>query len=189
MRSLRRAGASALVDMAYHARPDAPEESLRFEAETLKKLKMPHAIIMRHRTPHFLHVFSGEGYSAGYYSYLWSEVLDADAFSAFEETGNVFDPVLAAKLREHIYAAGGSADPEELYIAFRGRCRRQTPQRPNGPSPARRSGSSAPAECSKGQATLMIASDWDAPFRPPFALAKKPVRAPATKLGAAHSRP
>jgi peptidyl-dipeptidase Dcp len=113
--------ASALVDMAYHARPDAPEDPLRFEAETLKKLEMPDAIIMRHRTPHFLHVFSGDGYSAGYYSYLWSEVLDADAFKAFEETGNVFDPTLAAKLKQHIYAAGGSADPEKLYIAFRGK--------------------------------------------------------------------
>jgi peptidyl-dipeptidase Dcp len=113
--------ASALVDMAYHARPDAPEDPLRFEAETLKKLEMPDAIIMRHRTPHFLHVFSGEGYSAGYYSYLWSEVLDADAFKAFEETGDVFDPALAGKLKKHIYAAGGSADPEKLYTAFRGK--------------------------------------------------------------------
>ncbi len=113
--------ASALVDMAYHARPDAPEDPLRFEAETLKKLEMPDAIIMRHRTPHFQHVFSGEGYSAGYYSYLWSEVLDADAFKAFEETGNVFDPALAEKLKKHIYAAGGSSDPEKLYIAFRGK--------------------------------------------------------------------
>jgi peptidyl-dipeptidase Dcp len=76
---------------------------------------------MRHRTPHFLHVFSGDGYSAGYYSYLWSEVLDADAFSAFEETGDVFDPGLAARLLKNIYAAGGSRDPEELYTAFRGK--------------------------------------------------------------------
>ena len=112
---------SALVDMAYHSRPDAPEDPLRFEAETLGKLEMPDAIIMRHRTPHFLHVFSGEGYSAGYYSYLWSEVLDADAFSAFEETGDAFNPALAQKLKKHIYAAGGSADPEKLYTAFRGK--------------------------------------------------------------------
>lgn len=113
--------ACALVDMAYHARPDAPEDPLRFEAETLKKIGMPAAIAMRHRTPHFLHVFSGDGYSAGYYSYMWSEVLDADAFSAFEESGDVFNPELAEKLRKYIYAAGGSADPEELYIAFRGK--------------------------------------------------------------------
>jgi peptidyl-dipeptidase Dcp len=113
--------ASALVDMAYHSRPQAPQEPLRFEAETLARLGMPEAIPMRHRTPHFGHVFAGDGYSAGYYSYLWSEVLDADAFSAFEETGNAFDPSLAARLKQHIYAAGGSKDPEELYIAFRGR--------------------------------------------------------------------
>ncbi|WP_309086653.1 M3 family metallopeptidase [Chelativorans sp.] len=113
--------ASALVDMAYHARPDAPEDPLRFEAETLQRLQKPAAIPMRHRTPHFLHIFSGEGYSAGYYSYLWSEVLDADAFRAFEEAGDPFDPETAEKLRRYIYSAGGSADPEELYTAFRGR--------------------------------------------------------------------
>lgn len=113
--------ASALVDMAYHARADAPADALAFEAETLTGLGMPEAIPMRHRTPHFGHVFAGDGYSAGYYSYLWSEVLDADAFAAFEETGDPFDPALAEKLRKHIYAAGGSQDPEELYTAFRGR--------------------------------------------------------------------
>ncbi|MDQ6432600.1 M3 family metallopeptidase [Mesorhizobium sp. LHD-90] len=112
---------SALVDMAYHARPDAPADPLAFEAETLKELEMPDAIAMRHRTPHFQHVFAGDGYSAGYYSYMWSEVLDADAFAAFEETGDAFNPVLAEKLRENIYAAGGSKDPEELYMAFRGK--------------------------------------------------------------------
>ena len=113
--------ASALVDMAYHAEPKAPSEPLRFEAETLERLGMPEAIPMRHRTPHFGHVFAGDSYSAGYYSYLWSEVLDADAFAAFEETGDVFNPELARKLKTHIYAAGGSKDPEELYIAFRGK--------------------------------------------------------------------
>jgi peptidyl-dipeptidase Dcp len=112
---------SALVDMAYHARSDAPADPLAFEAETLKQLEMPDAIAMRHRTPHFQHVFAGEGYSAGYYSYMWSEVLDADAFSAFEETGDPFNPALAEKLRKHIYAAGGSQDPEDLYRAFRGK--------------------------------------------------------------------
>lgn len=113
--------ASALVDMAYHARPNGPEEPLRFEAETLDKLDMPDTIAMRHRTPHFGHVFSGDGYSAGYYSYMWSEVLDADAFAAFEETGDPFNPALAERLRKNIYAAGGSKDPEELYTAFRGK--------------------------------------------------------------------
>ncbi|SJM31715.1 M3 family metallopeptidase [Mesorhizobium delmotii] len=113
--------ASALVDMAYHARSDAPEEPLRFEAETLEKLNMPDTIAMRHRTPHFGHIFAGDGYSAGYYSYMWSEVLDADAFAAFEETGDPFNPALAERLRKNIYAAGGSKDPEELYTAFRGK--------------------------------------------------------------------
>ncbi|MER8977198.1 MULTISPECIES: M3 family metallopeptidase [unclassified Mesorhizobium] len=111
--------ASALVDMAYHARPDAPDQPLRFEAETLEKLNMPDTIAMRHRTPHFGHIFAGDGYSAGYYSYMWSEVLDADAFAAFEETGDPFNPALAERLRKNIYAAGGSKDPEELYTAFR----------------------------------------------------------------------
>lgn len=112
--------ASALVDMAWHTGGKKPDPAT-FEAETLKKLGMPDAIVMRHASPHFLHVFSGEGYSAGYYSYMWSEVLDADAFSAFEETGDPFDPATAEKLRDHIYSAGGSRDPGELYEAFRGR--------------------------------------------------------------------
>lgn len=112
---------SALVDMAYHSQKVAPADPRTFEAETLKRLGMPDAIVMRHRTPHFGHVFSGDGYSAGYYSYMWSEVLDADAFSAFEETGDPFNPELAAKLKKNIYAAGGSADPEALYTAFRGK--------------------------------------------------------------------
>jgi peptidyl-dipeptidase Dcp len=111
--------ASALVDMAFHTagRIDDP---MAFEAAKLAELSMPSEIVMRHRTPHFQHVFSGDGYSAGYYSYMWSEVLDADAFSAFEETGNPFDPELADRLKKHIYGAGGSRDPEELYKAFRG---------------------------------------------------------------------
>ena len=113
--------ASALVDMAYHAAAEAPADPLAFEAGTLERLAMPDAIAMRHATPHFLHVFSGDGYSAGYYSYMWSEVLDADAFAAFEETGDPFDPATAERLRANIYAAGGTKDPEELYRAFRGR--------------------------------------------------------------------
>jgi peptidyl-dipeptidase Dcp len=113
--------ASALVDMAFHASGEPVADPLAFEAETLKKLSMPDAIIMRHRTPHFTHVFSGDGYSAGYYSYMWSEVLDADAFSAFEETGDAFHPELAARLKQYIYSAGGSRDPEVLYKTFRGK--------------------------------------------------------------------
>ena len=113
--------ASALVDMAYHSQPQAPQDPLAFEAATLERLGMPREIAMRHATPHFLHVFSGDGYSAGYYSYMWSEVLDADAFAAFEETGDPFDPALSEMLRVNIYAAGGTRDPEELYRAFRGK--------------------------------------------------------------------
>ncbi|MBP0437618.1 M3 family metallopeptidase [Tianweitania sediminis] len=112
---------SALIDMAYHSLSKAPDDPLAFEAETLKALQKPEGIAMRHRTPHFQHVFAGDGYSAGYYSYMWSEVLDADAFAAFEETGDPFDPETAKKLRDFIYAAGGTQEPETLYTAFRGR--------------------------------------------------------------------
>src|SRR5260370_19069291 len=80
---------------------------------------MPAEVGMRHRTPHFLHVFAGGGYAAGYYSYMWSEVLDADAFEAFRETGDVFDPATAARLRDDILAAGGQRDPGEAYPALR----------------------------------------------------------------------
>ena len=82
---------------------------------------MPAEIVMRHRPTHFAHVFSGGGYASAYYSYMWSEVLDADAFAAFEETGDIFDPATAKKLHDHVYSAGGTRDPEALYIAFRGR--------------------------------------------------------------------
>lgn len=113
---------SALVDLEMHLNAEeAAADPLAFEAKTLKDIGMPAEIIMRHRTPHFMHVFSGDGYSAGYYSYLWSEVMDADAFVAFEETGDAFNPELAKKLKTHIYSAGNSADPAQLYTAFRGR--------------------------------------------------------------------
>ena len=82
---------------------------------------MPEEIVMRHRPPHFQHVFSGSGYASAYYSYMWSEVLDADAFRAFEEAGDIFDPATARRLRDNIYAAGGRRAPDEAYIAFRGR--------------------------------------------------------------------
>ena len=112
--------ASALVDLAFHDGP-APADPMAAQAAELARLGMPAAIRMRHATPHFAHVFAGDGYSAGYYSYMWSEVLDADAFAAFEETGDVFDPATADKLKRYIYSAGGSADPEKLYTKFRGR--------------------------------------------------------------------
>ena len=113
---------SALVDMEFHKSHSEPiEDVVAFEKATLERLGMPSAITMRHRTPHFAHVFSGDGYSAGYYSYMWSEVLDADAFSAFEETGDEFNEDMAKRLHDHIYSAGGSVDAEETYKAFRGK--------------------------------------------------------------------
>lgn len=111
---------SALVDMAFHTR-GAVDDPMLVQAEVLASIGMPSSIVMRHATPHFQHVFSGDGYSAGYYSYMWSEVLDADAFAAFEEAGNPFDPVMARKLKNNIYSVGGAVDPEEAYTAFRGK--------------------------------------------------------------------
>ncbi len=114
--------ASALVDLAFHEVSSAETlDVMAFEQATLDAIGMPASITMRHRTPHFAHVFSGEGYSAGYYSYLWSEVLDADAFRAFEETGNVFDPALARRLHDFVYSAGSRQDEADAYKAFRGR--------------------------------------------------------------------
>ena len=82
---------------------------------------MPAQIRMRHAAPHFAHVFSGDGYSAGYYSYMWSEVMDADAFEAFREVGDPFHAETARRLEKHILSAGGSKPPEELYLEFRGK--------------------------------------------------------------------
>ena len=110
---------SSYVDLDFHlgGAKDAPA----VEDETRARMQMPDEVVLRHRPPHFQHIFSGDHYAAGYYSYLWSEVLDADAFNAFEETGDVFDPQVARRLRDHIYAAGGARDPSEAYQAFRGR--------------------------------------------------------------------
>jgi len=112
--------ASALVDLAFHDGPP-PADPMAKQAEVLGALGMPEAIRMRHATPQFAHVFSGDGYSSGYYSYMWSEVMDADAFEAFEEAGGAFDPERAKALEEHILSTGGSRDAAELYVAFRGR--------------------------------------------------------------------
>jgi peptidyl-dipeptidase Dcp len=112
--------ASALVDLEFHSGP-APVDPMRKQAEVLERIGMPQAITMRHATPHFAHVFSGDGYSSGYYSYMWSEVMDADAFAAFEEAGSAFDPKTAEKLEEFILSKGGSREAEELYTSFRGR--------------------------------------------------------------------
>lgn len=114
--------ASALVDLEMHVLENTDNfDPKSFEAEVLNGIGMPEAIIMRHRSPHFQHVFSGDGYSAGYYSYMWSEVMDADAFKAFEETGDVFDPATAQRLSEKVYSAGGSEKPEDAYTGFRGK--------------------------------------------------------------------
>jgi len=111
---------SAFVDLDFHDGRDAVEAGA-VETATRTDIGMPDEIVLRHRPPHFQHVFAGDGgYAAGYYDYLWSEVLDADAFSAFEATGDVFDPALARRLHDFVYAAGNSRDPAEAYRAFRG---------------------------------------------------------------------
>lgn len=112
--------ASALADMALYAIEDPSRLDIgTFEAETLSNIGMPAEITMRHRLPHFMHIMGG--YAAGYYSYLWSEVMDADAFAAFEETGDVFHAKTAKRLAEFVYSAGNRRDPHEAYVAFRGR--------------------------------------------------------------------
>jgi peptidyl-dipeptidase Dcp len=114
--------ASAMVDIDLHSLPEAEGVDVTaFERDALKRIGMPDEIVMRHRLPHFQHLFSGGGYAAAYYSYLWSEVLDADAFLAFEEKGNAFDPETAQRLRDYIYSAGNLRDPADAYKAFRGR--------------------------------------------------------------------
>lgn len=113
---------SAIVDLDYHSLERADDLApAAFERASLDRIGMPEEIAMRHRSPHFAHVFAGDHYSAAYYSYMWSEVLDADAFNAFQETGDVFDRATAERLYRYIYAAGGSRSPDEAYKAFRGR--------------------------------------------------------------------
>lgn len=112
--------ASALVDLELHD-GTAPADVMQKQAEVLENIGMPEAISMRHATPHFAHVFSGDGYASGYYSYMWSEVMDADAFAAFEEVGDAFDPERAKALEDNILSTGGSRDAQALYLAFRGK--------------------------------------------------------------------
>jgi len=114
--------ASALVDLAFHEGA-APADPMALQAQVLAEIGLPKAIRMRHATPHFGHVFTGDGYSAGYYSYMWSEVMDADAFAAFEETGDAFDPATAERLERCILSVGGSVPADQAWLAFRG----QTP--------------------------------------------------------------
>jgi peptidyl-dipeptidase Dcp len=113
---------SALVDLEFHTQPASASRDVRaFERNELEKIGMPAEISMRHRPQQFGHIFSGDHYASGYYSYMWSEVMDADAFGAFEEAGDIFDPATAKRLHDDIYSSGGSRDPEDAYVAFRGR--------------------------------------------------------------------
>src|SRR5690606_16959400 len=113
--------AAALVDMMMHTRPDGDIDAGLFEREALAEIGMPDAIALRHRLPHFNHLFTSDAYSAGYYSYLWSEVMDADTWQAFEESGDVFDRDIAQLMRRHILAPGNTTDRAEAYRQFRGR--------------------------------------------------------------------
>ncbi len=112
--------ASGLVDMKLHLAGDKPIDTREFEKTTLDELGMPSSIVMRHRIPHFAHVFSGDGYSAGYYSYLWSEVLDQDAWQAFKDGEGPFDKEIAERYRKTILSAGNTREPAEAYREFRG---------------------------------------------------------------------
>ncbi|NOJ48647.1 M3 family metallopeptidase [Bradyrhizobium archetypum] len=113
---------SALIDLEFHTQPaEASRDVAAFEKAELEKIGMPAEIALRHRPTQFGHIFSGDHYAAGYYSYMWSEVMDADAFGAFEEAGDIFDPAVAKRLHDDIYSSGGSREPEEAYVAFRGR--------------------------------------------------------------------
>ena len=114
--------ASALVDMRFHTMDPTGIDPDAFEREALAALDMPGEIVMRHRSPHFQHIFSGEGYSAGYYGYMWADVLTADAAEAFEEApGGFYDKDLAKKLVDHLFAVRNAVDPADAYRAFRGR--------------------------------------------------------------------
>ena len=110
---------SSYADLDFHL--GGGKDAHAVEAATRARMQMPEEVVLRHRPTHFQHIFSGDHYASGYYSYLWSEVLDADAFKAFEEAGDVFDPEVAQRLRDHVYAAGGARDPSDAYRAFRGR--------------------------------------------------------------------
>src|SRR6202045_2318054 len=113
---------SALIGLEFHTQPASAIPDVRaFERAELEKIGMPAEIALRHRPTQFGHIFSGDHYASGYYSYMWSEVMDADAFGAFEEAGNIFDPAVARRLHDDIYSSGGSVDPEAAYVAFRGR--------------------------------------------------------------------
>ena len=113
--------ASAILDMELHLAGETPIDPPAFEKRALAELGMPPEVVMRHRIPAFGHIFSGDGYAAGYYSYLWAEVLEADAYAAFLEAGSPYDPVLAKKLQATVMSIGNTVDPGEAFRAFRGR--------------------------------------------------------------------
>ncbi len=112
--------ASALIDMELHLAGGETIDAVQFERDTLNKLGMPQEIVMRHRTPQFSHVFSSDGYAAGYYSYLWADTLVADAWEAFTRSGDLFDKQLAERLRLHVFTTGNQQEPEVAYRSFRG---------------------------------------------------------------------
>ena len=112
---------SALVDMKLHLLGSTPVDPAAFEKKTLSDLGMPEQIVMRHRIPQFLHLFSSDAYSAGYYSYLWSDTLSADAYEAFTEAGGPWDKTVAERLRKNVFSIGNTVDPAVAYRAFRGR--------------------------------------------------------------------
>ena len=113
--------ASAIIDMRMHLAGDREIDPREFERRVLAEVGMPREIVMRHRSPQFLHIFGGDSYSAGYYSYLWSDVLTADAAEAFTEASGFYDPEVAARLRQYIFEVGNTVDPAEGYRRFRGR--------------------------------------------------------------------
>jgi peptidyl-dipeptidase Dcp len=113
--------AAALVDLKLHLAAEPVLDPEAFERETLAALGMPPQVVMRHRTPQFAHIFAGDAYSAGYYSYLWAEVLDHDAFEAFVQAGDPFDKAVAKRLHDAIMCVGNSVDPRAAYRNFRGR--------------------------------------------------------------------
>lgn len=114
---------SALVDQSLHQLTEIGDDFdvTKFEQTELARLQMPPCMVMRHRPTHFLHLFACSGYAAGYYVYLWAEVLDADGFDAFVESGDIFSPEVAARVRRFVYSAGNSIEPGEAYRQFRGR--------------------------------------------------------------------
>jgi peptidyl-dipeptidase Dcp len=138
---------SALVDMKLHLAGSEKIDPDAFEKKTLEELGMPHELVMRHRTPQFGHIFSSDSYSAGYYSYLWADVLTADAFGAFVEGGGPYDKKVAARLSKYIFSVGNTVDPAEAYRAFRGRDPRVEAlmvKRGFAAAPATKSGDAAP---------------------------------------------